>query len=185
MFIQLSRHWWWLALRGIAAILFGILALAWRGDTIGSFMLLFGSFALVEGLLAIFAALIGVVGNRRWWMLLHGSASVVLAAFTVIWTETTAAILLYLVAAWALITGMMQIVRARRLDRSVSNEELLYLSGKVSILFAVLLILVSKTGVLSIAQMIGPSAIIFGLLTLALSMNTRNIGKFARLMSQG
>jgi uncharacterized membrane protein HdeD (DUF308 family) len=185
MFIQLSRHWWWLALRGIAAILFGMVALAWRGDSPGSFMLLFGGFALVDGLLAIFVALTNVAGNKRWWMLLHGSASVVLAGFILIWTETAATILLYLVTAWTLITGMMQIVGARRLDRSVSNEELLYLSGKVSILFAVLLILVSKTSVVSVTQLIGPAAIIFGLLTLVLSLNIRNMGKFARLMRQG
>lgn len=184
MFIQLSRHWWWLALRGIAMILFGIIALAWRGETLGSFMLLFGGFALVDGLLAIFATLTGVAGNKRWWILLHGLASVVLAVFTFIWTETAATILLYMVAAWALITGMMEVVEARRLDRSVSNVELLYQSGKVSILFAVLLILVSRTSVLSVAQMMGPAAIIFGLLTLVLSLNIRNMGKFARLMRQ-
>lgn len=184
MFIQLSRHWWWLALRGIAMILFGLIALAWRGETLGSFMLLFGGFALVDGLLAIFAGLIDVAANKRWWILLHGLASVVFAVFTFLWPEPAGTILLYMVAAWALITGMMEVVGARRLDRSVSNEELLFQSGKVSILFAVLLILVSKAGVLSVAQMFGPSALIFGLLTLVLSLNIRNMGKFARLMRQ-
>ena len=65
MFIQLSRHWWWLALRGVAAILFGSVALAWRGDSLGSFMLLFGGFALVEGLLAILVVLTNVAGKKR------------------------------------------------------------------------------------------------------------------------
>jgi uncharacterized membrane protein HdeD (DUF308 family) len=183
MLIQLSRHWWWLALRGIAIILFGLIALAWRGETLGSFMLLFGGFALVDGLLAMFAALTNVAGNKRWWILLHGVAGVVFAVFTCLWPESAGTTLLYMVAAWALITGIMEVAGARKLDRSVSNEELLFQSGNVSILFAVLLILVSKTGVLSVAQMFGPAGIIFGLLTLALGLNARSMGKLARLIS--
>ena len=184
MFTQLSRHWWWLALRGIAAILFGILALAWRGDTLGSFMLLFGGFALVDGLLAVFAALTNVAANKRWWIVLHGLVSIDIALFTFFWTESAGTILLYIVAAWALITGIMEVAGARRLDRWVANEELLYQSGIASISFAVLLIIVSKTSVLSVTQLIAPAAIIFGLLTLVLSLNIRNMGKFARLMRQ-
>ena len=184
MFIQLSRNWWWLALRGIAMILFGVIALAWRGDTVGSFMLLFGGFALVDGLFAIFVALSQVAGDKRWWILSHGFLSVVLAILSFIWTNVTASILLYLVAAWALITGILEVAGARRLDHWVANEELLYQSGIASISFAVLLIIVSKTSVLSVTQLIAPAAIIFGLLTLVLSLNIRNMGKFARLMRQ-
>jgi uncharacterized membrane protein HdeD (DUF308 family) len=184
MFIQLSRHWWWLALRGISLILFGIIAVAWRGDTPGSFMLLFASFALLDGFLAILVALTSVTGNKRWWLLLHGFISIDLAIFTFMWTESAGTLLLYLVAAWALITGMMQVAGAKRLDRWVANEELLYQSGIASIGFAVLLILISKTGMLSATQLIGPAAMIFGLLTLALSLNIRNMGKFAHLTRQ-
>ena len=185
MFIQLSRNWWWLALRGIAMILFGVIALAWRGDTLGSFMLLFGGFALMDGLFAIFVALSQVAGDKRWWILSHGLLSVVLAILSFIWTDATASILLYLVAAWALITGILEVAGARRLDRWVANEELLCQSGIASISFAVLLIIVSKTSVLSVTQLIAPAAIIFGLLTLVLSLNIRNMGKFASLMRQG
>ena len=165
-------------------ILFGTVALTWRAETLGSFMLLFGGFALLDGLLAIIFALIDVAANKRWWILLHGLASFVFAVFTFLSPEPAGTILLYMVAAWALITGIMEVAGARRLDGWVANEELLFQSGKVSILFAVLLILVSKAGVLSVAQMFGPSALIFGLLTLVLSLNIRNMGKFARLMRQ-
>jgi uncharacterized membrane protein HdeD (DUF308 family) len=184
MFIQLSRHWWWLALRGIATILLGLIALAWRGDTLGSFMLLFGGFALVDGLLAIFVALTNVARNKRWWIVSHGLVSIDVAIFTFIWTESAGTILLYLVVALALIAGSMEVAGATRLDRLVANEELLYRSGIASIGFAVLLIIVAKTGVLSVTQLIGSAAIIFGLLTLVLSLNIRNMGKLARLMRQ-
>jgi len=78
----------------------------------------------------------------------------------------------------------MEVAGATRLDRWVANEELLNRSGITSIGFAVLLIIVSKTSMLSVNQLIGPAAIIFGLLTLVLSLNIRNMGKFARLMRQ-
>lgn len=165
MFIQLSRHWWWLALRGIAMTLFGIIALAWRGDTLGSFMLLFGGFALVDGLLAIFIALTKVAGNKRWWIVLHGVTSIVLAVFTFLWPEPAATILLYMVAAWALITGILELVGAWGLRRNVSNERLLVRSGMASILFAVWVSLFPKTGALSLAAQFAAFAILVGLLT--------------------
>jgi uncharacterized membrane protein HdeD (DUF308 family) len=183
MLAQFSRNWWWLALRGIAVILFGMIVLAWQGTTLRSFMLLFGSFALVDGLLAIFAALINRAGGRRWWILLHGLVSIALAVFTLIWTDATASILLYLVAAWALITGILALVGAKRLDRHVSNERLLRQSGMASNIFAVLVIVLPTTGVLGVGQMIATFAILFGLLTLLLSLNIRSMGKFTHLMS--
>jgi uncharacterized membrane protein HdeD (DUF308 family)/uncharacterized membrane protein len=178
MFTQLSRNWWWLALRGIAAILFGIIALAWHGTTLRSFMLLFGSLALVDGLVAIFAALTNVTGKKRWWILLHGLVSIDIAVFTFIWTEFAATILLFLVSAWALITGILELVGAWDLRRNVSNERLLSLSGMASIIFAVLVIRFPKTGQLSLAAMIAAFAILFGLLMLALSLNIRSLRKY-------
>ena len=182
MFFQLSCHWWWLALRGVAALLFGSVALAWRGDSLDSFMLLFGGFALVDGLLAILVVLTNVAGNTRWWILLHGLASIVFAVFTFISTESAATILLYLVAAWALMTGILELVGARELRRNVSNERLLSLSGMASVIFAVCVILVPKTGVLSMGAMFSASAILFGLLTVALSLNIRSLDKYMHLM---
>jgi uncharacterized membrane protein HdeD (DUF308 family) len=142
-------------------------------------MLLFGSLALVIGLLAGFAALI----HRRWWILLQSLVSVAIAILTLIWAEATASILLYAVAAWTLITGIVELVGSRRLDRDVSNERLLRWSGLVSIIFAALVIVVPTTGVLSVAQMFAAFAIIFGLLMLAFSLNLRNMGKYTHSMS--
>jgi uncharacterized membrane protein HdeD (DUF308 family)/uncharacterized membrane protein len=178
MFTQLSRNWWWFALRGIAAIFFGIIALAWYGTTLRSFMLLFGSLALVDGVLAGFAALTNFAGNKRWWILLHGLVSIAFAVFTLISTESAASILLYLVSAWALITGILELVGARRLDDDVSNERLLCWSGIASIIFAVLVIQLPKSGVLSPAGMFAVFSILFGLLTLVLSLNIRSLGKY-------
>jgi uncharacterized membrane protein HdeD (DUF308 family) len=182
MFIQLSRHWWWLALRGIAMILFSLIALAWRGDSLSSFTLLFGGFALADGLSAIFVALTHVTGENRRWILSHGLLSVVLAILSFIWTDATASILLYLVAAWALITGILELVGAWEVRRNVSNDWLLILSGMASIIFGLLVIGLRflETDGVSITEMVGPFAMIFGLLTLAMSLNLRSIAKYMR-----
>jgi uncharacterized membrane protein HdeD (DUF308 family) len=184
MFMQLSRNWWWLALRGIAIILFGFVALAWHGTSLRSFVLLFGSFALVDSLLAVFAALTIRAGGQRWWILLHGLVSIALAVFALIWTDATASILLYLLAAWALITGILELVGARKLDRDVSNERLLRWSGMASIIFAMLVMFFPKTGVLSVAQIFATFAILFGLLTVAFSLSMRSMGKYAHAISR-
>ena len=184
MLIQLSRNWWWLALRGIAAILFGLIALAWQATTLRSFMQLFGSFALADGVLSIFAALTKIAGKKRWWIVLHGLVSIDVAIFTFLRTESAAIILLYLVAAWTAIIGILQLMGAKRLDQDVSNERLVRRSGIASIIFAVLVILLPKTGMLSIPQMIVIFAILFGLLTVILSLNIRSTGKFAHSVSR-
>ena len=184
MFLQLSRNWWCLALRGVTIILFGMLALAWRGDTLGSFMPLFGGFALVNSLFAIFVALTKVFGNKRRWIILHGLVSIDIALFTFFWTESAATILLYLVAAWALITGILELVAAWEVRQNVSNEVLLILSGMASIVFGWLIVRypIRSTDVFGMSGMIAAFAIIFGLLTLAASLNIRSLGKYVRLV---
>ena len=146
MFIQLSGNWWWLALRGIAAILFGLIALAWRGTTVGSFMMLFGGFALVDGIFAGLVALINSSGKRRWWILLQGCVSITIAVFTFARPEIAASMLLYIVAAWALSTGLLEWVEAKRLDHHVSNERLLCRSAMATILSAALVIFLPSAG---------------------------------------
>jgi uncharacterized membrane protein HdeD (DUF308 family) len=146
-------------------------------------MLLFAGFALADGILAGFAALINRSGKQRWWILLQGVVSIAAAIFAFARPEATASILLYLVAAWALITGLIELIGAKRLDHDVSNERLLHRSAMVSIVFAVTVILLPRTGMLSTAQMFAAFAILLGLLMWVLSLNLRNMGKYARAMS--
>jgi uncharacterized membrane protein HdeD (DUF308 family) len=183
MFIQMSRHWWWLALRGIAAILFGLIALAWRGTSVGSFMMLFGGFALLDGILAGLVALTNSSRKRRWWLLLQGLISIAIAVFTFAQPEVAASILLYIVAASALSTRLLEWVEAGKLDHDVSNERLLRRSAMATILSAVLVILLPGTGMLSIAQLFAAVAILFGLLMWVLSLNLRSMGRYAHSLS--
>src|SRR6185312_6734764 len=135
----LTRRWWVLAVRGGAAVLFGLLALIWPGITVLALVLLFGAYALVDGVLALYTALADrpAAQGRRGWLALEGVAGVLAAIGAFVWPGITALVLLYLIAAWALVTGVAEILTAIRLRREIEGEWLMILSGPLSIVFGV------------------------------------------------
>ena len=165
MFTQLFRNWWMFAVRGVAAIIFGVLALIWPGQTLQALVLVFGAFALVDG---IFAVIVGIASRRyfeRWWaVLLEGVAGVVIGLVTFFWPNITGLALLYLIAAWALITGIFEIVAAIQLRRVITGEWMMILGGLLSIIFGVLLFVFPSAGAISLVWVIGIYAIVFGIL---------------------
>jgi uncharacterized membrane protein HdeD (DUF308 family) len=174
----LSRNWWLLALRGLAAIIFGVMAFVWPAATIAVLVILFGAYAVADGVLAIAAALSNVVGQqRRWSILLQGVVSLAIGIATFVWPNVTALTLLYLIAVWAITTGILEIVVAIELRREMSNEWLLVLSGIASIVFGVLVIVFPGAGALSVLWMIAAYAVVIGVLLLGLSFRLRNLRK--------
>jgi uncharacterized membrane protein HdeD (DUF308 family) len=176
MLTQLSRNWWLIALRGVAAILFGILAIVWPGVTLTFLVLLFGAYALVDGLLTVFAALTNQAGERRWWVLLEGLVGIAAAVLTFLWPGATAFSLLYLIAAWAILTGVLEILAAIELRREISNEWFLILSGIASVIFGVLVILFPGAGALSVIWLMAAYAVVFGALLVVLSLRVKSLG---------
>jgi uncharacterized membrane protein HdeD (DUF308 family) len=177
----LSRNWWLLALRGLAAIIFGVLAFVWPAATIAALVILFGAYAVADGILAIAAALSNVVGQqRRWSILLQGVVSLVIGIATFVWPNVTGLTLLYLIAVWAITTGILGIVVAIELRRELSNEWLLVLSGIASIVFGVLVIVFPGAGALSVLWMIAAYAVVIGVLLLGLSLRVRNLRKLGQ-----
>lgn len=175
----LARNWWIVALRGVLGIIFGILALIWPGITLSVLVLLFGAYALIDG---IFSVIEGVVRatqrQERWWVLvLEGLLGVAAGIATLIWPGITALILLYLIAAWAIITGVLEVIAAIRLRKEIEGEFWLALSGIASILFGVVLFLFPGTGALAVVWMIGIYGLVFGVLTLILAFRLRSWGK--------
>ena len=172
----LSRNWWALALRGLAAIIFGILAFVWPGITLWALILLFGAYMLVDGVFAIVAAVRVAGGAARWWLLLvEGILGVLAGIVAFVWPGLTALALLYFVAAWAIVTGIFEIVGAIRLRREIEGEWALILGGALSVLFGVLLVAVGPgVGLLSLVWLIGVYAVAFGVLLLILAFRVRN-----------
>jgi len=175
MVIVLSRNWWTLALRGLFAVLFGIMAFAGPGITLGALVLLYGAYAFADGVLAIAAALVGRTVGVPWWaLLIEGLAGIGVGIITLLWPGITALVLLYLIAFWAVVTGVFEIVAAIRLRKEIRGEWLLALSGVLSVLFGVALIVSPGAGALAVVWLIGAYAIVFGALMIALALRLRS-----------
>jgi uncharacterized membrane protein HdeD (DUF308 family) len=171
----LSRNWGMVALRGIAAILFGVLALLLPGITLLALVLLFGSYAIVDGVLNIVAALRGGAVQRAWWvLLLEGLVGVAAGVVTFAIPGLTALMLVYVIGAWAIITGVLKIVAAIRLRKEITNEWWLILSGALSVVFGVVVMIAPGAGALAMVLWIGAYSIVFGALLLGLAFRLRN-----------
>lgn len=176
MIQMLSRHWWVLALRGVLAIIFGILALLWPGLVLGTLILLFGAYAFVDGVFAIIAGIRAYGDNKRWWvMLIEGLLGVAVGILTFLWPITAGMVLLYFIAAWAIVTGIFEIIAAIQLRREISGEWLMILSGVLSVLFGIVIIIFPGAGALSITWILGAYAILFGILFIILAFRLRGM----------
>jgi uncharacterized membrane protein HdeD (DUF308 family) len=175
MVMTLAHNWWVLALRGLCAIIFGILAFVWPGVTLGVLVLLYGAYALVDGVLAIIAALSKRQGSGLpWWaLLLEGLLGIAAGIVTFVWPGITALFLLFLIAGWAIMTGIFEIIAAIRLRKEIEGELWLALSGIVSIIFGVLLFVRPGAGALTVVWLIGAYAIFFGIFLLALAFRLK------------
>ncbi|MCI0710650.1 MAG: HdeD family acid-resistance protein [Chloroflexi bacterium] len=175
MLDTLSRNWWTLIIRGLVAVLFGLFAIFVPDLTLRVLVLLFGAYALVDGGINIYAALIGGDPDQRWWVgLLEGLVGVAAGILTFIWPEITALVLLYLIAFWAIFTGILEIWGAIQLRREINNEVLLGISGVLSIIFGALLIIAPGSGALAVTWLIGFYAILFGVMMIALGFRVRS-----------
>jgi uncharacterized membrane protein HdeD (DUF308 family) len=159
-----------LALRGIVAILFGILALSQPGITVTALVYLFGVYAVIDGIFALVSSVEVAELHGRWWpMLFLGVVGVVIGILVFENPATTAAALVYYIALWAVLTGILEIVAAFRLRKVVEGEWMLAIAGLLSIVVGVMIGARPNVGMLSIIFGIGVFAIIYGVLLLGLS----------------
>ncbi|HEX7295551.1 MAG TPA: HdeD family acid-resistance protein [Pyrinomonadaceae bacterium] len=166
-----AHHWWVLLLRGILAVLFGIVAFAWPGLTLVTLVLLYGAYALVDGLTALW-----VGGSAREWSFVFvGVLGIIAGILTFIYPGITTIVLLYMIASWAIVRGVFEIVTAIRLRKEISNEWLLILGGVVSILFGVVLVLNPAAGALAMVWLIGAYALVFGVMMIVLAFRLRGL----------
>jgi uncharacterized membrane protein HdeD (DUF308 family) len=172
---SLAQNWWLLLLRGIAAIIFGVLAFVWPGITLLALTMLWGAYVISDGIIAIWAAFNAAGGGAgpRWWLGLSGVASIIAGLVAFSYTGTTTLVLLMFIAVWAIINGALQIWGAIALRRVVSNEWLLILNGVLSVAFGVILMAQPGAGALALVWMIGWYAILFGCLYVALAFRLK------------
>ncbi len=170
-----AQRWWMLVIRGIAAVAFGMLAIARPGISLLALVLLWGAYALVDGATAIALAVRSGREGRSWgWLFFEGLVGVAAAVFTALRPGITAFALLVLIAAWAFLTGVAEIVAAIELRREIRGEWLLAASGVLSIAFGALTMVFPGASALALVVFIGTYAIVFGVLMTALGLRVHH-----------
>jgi uncharacterized membrane protein HdeD (DUF308 family) len=173
---DLSRRWWALAVRGVAGILFAILAVLEPGLTLFSLVLLFGAYALVDGAFAIGAALSSARQKERWgYLLFEGIVGVAAGVLTFVWPGMSALVLLLVVGAWAVITGAAAIGTAIRLRKIVRNEWVMAAFGVLSVAFGIFLLVYPAAGSIALLSWIAAYAFVSGILMLVLAFKLRGL----------
>ena len=178
MLAALTDRWWAVLINGLLAISFGAMALAWPGATLVALVVLFAVFCLADGITALLAA--GAVGSReRPWghLLVAGLLSLAAGIAAFLWPGLTAVALLLLVAAWAIVRGVLEIVAAIRLRDMIDDEWRLVLAGSVSVLFGLLLLVWPGAGILALVWLIGVGALVRGILLAMLGLRLRSAGR--------
>ena len=171
----MSRNWWVLTVRGAAAVLFGVLALFWPGMTAIVLALLFGAYALVDGVLAGVHAVQADSGSRI-PLVVEAVVGILLGIVALLWPVATLVVLTVLIGAWAVVTGVVEIVGAVRLRKEITGEWLYILSGVLSVCFGLLLWFWPMAGAVAVALIIGVYAVVFGAVLIALSLRLRKLG---------
>lgn len=180
MLHALARNWWAVLIRGIAAVVFGILAFFWPAAATLALVILFGAYAFVDGVFALVAAVRAAEAHERWWvLLLEGLVGLMIAAITFFSPIVTLVALYWVIATWAVLTGILEIVAAVQLRKMIQSEWLLIVSGILSIVFGVLLIVYPMIGVLTVIYLIGAYALIFGVMLIGFSLRLRAINQKA------
>ena len=175
MIVLVTGDWRKLAVRGVAALLFGVATVIWPQITLTALVLLFGAYVLVDGSLTVAAVITDAPETRaaRGWLLVEGIVSIVVGVVTFAWPDITALALLYVIAFWAAMTGGLELATGARLRHQISTWWIMAAIGVLSIAFAALLVISPRSGALAITWLIGWYAIISGALIIGLANEVR------------
>lgn len=171
---ELAKNWWLVLLRGVLAIVFGVIAFTQPAATAAALAIIFGAYAIVDGIAEIVSAIRGD-SDRRVWYIVAGVLSVVAGVIAFALPIFTFLTFVYLIAAWAIVTGVMEIIAGVRLRDEIDNEVWLWIGGALSVLFGVLVFLNPLVGGLSIIFLIGAYAVVYGIVLILLSFRVRGV----------
>ncbi len=175
MIDMLARNWWAIGIRGVVGILFGLVALFLPGATMLSLVLLFAAYLFVDGVFGIVSAVRAARAQERWGLLvLEGLVDIAVAVVAVLWPGITVVAFVFLVAFWAIFTGILELAAAFRLD-FIDGRGWLIFGGIVSVLYGVLLIVAPMIGAVVLTWWLGAYALVFGvaLVVLAFKLHAR------------
>ena len=177
---RLAASWWSLVLRGIVAVAFGVMAFLLPGIALAAFILLFGAYALIDGVFAIMSGIRphGAHG-RDWLLVIGGVAGVVVGLFAFVQPDLTAVALVYLIGAWAIVTGAFEIAAALRLRGAVRNTAWLIAEGVISVAFGVLVWVVPGDGALALIWLIAAFAVASGFMFIFFGLRLRAVSENA------
>lgn len=168
----LTQHWWVVLLRGVLAILFGVMAYAWPGVTLAVLVLFWGAYALTDGIFEVIAGI-----RSKWGALTFlGVLGIAAGIVTFVWPGITAITLVWVFAFWAIVAGVLQVSAAIRLRKEVQGEWLWILSGVCMVVLGVLLMLYPGAGALSIIWLIAGLAVVWGILLVMLAFKMKSLG---------
>jgi uncharacterized membrane protein HdeD (DUF308 family) len=172
---RLADYWWTLVVRGVLAILFGIVAWIWPGLTVTVLAVLFGAWLFADGILGIVSSFV----NRNrvdsvWPFVIGGLVNIIAGIVVLLWPGLSAMALMYFIAAWAILTGIFAIVAAIQLRKRIENEWAIGLTGLLSIVFGVLTMIFPGTGAVTLVWVIGIYAIVFGIGLIAAGFRLRS-----------
>jgi uncharacterized membrane protein HdeD (DUF308 family) len=172
----LAKNWWIFLVRGFAALLFGLAVFVFPGAALSFIVTLIAVYFLIDGVFAVIYALQHRARPRWWVALLEGLVGILAAIGAFLYPGITSLVLLYIVAFWAAMTGLMEIIYAIEMRKHIQNEWWLILSGVVSILFGALLILFPGAGILSLLTLVGAFAFAFGIIMIVFAFRLRGLG---------
>jgi uncharacterized membrane protein HdeD (DUF308 family) len=185
MLSSLSRNWWLVALRGTLAVIFGAAAFVWPGLTFEVLVLLFGAYAFVDGVVVLSFGLMAAGDGQRWWpLVLGGVVGIATGVLTFVQPAAMALALVYVIGAWAIVTGVLEIAAAIRLRNVISNEWLMGLSGALSIVFGAIVLAQPNAGALALVFLFGFYAILAGVSQISLGFRLRGLGESLQPQTQ-
>jgi uncharacterized membrane protein HdeD (DUF308 family) len=180
--VMLARWWWTFIIRGLLAIAFGVLAFFAPGLGIAVLVGLFAAWALIDGAANLVAGFGSRSTDRNWWLeILEGLVSIAAGILALLFPGFAAEVLVIIIGAWAIVTGVFEIWTAIRLREQIKGEFWLGLAGLASILFGVVLFLFPGAGALSLVWLIGSFALVFGVFLLILGWRLRGINEMAKI----
>jgi uncharacterized membrane protein HdeD (DUF308 family) len=175
-FTRLTRNWWLVALRGTLAVILGAIAFVWPGITLEALVLLFGAYAFADGVLMFGFGLVAAEQHEQWWpLVLGGIVGIAVGVLAFAQPGAVALALVYVVGAWAILTGLLEIVAAIRLREVISTEWLMSLSGALSVLFGIVFLYQPGSGALALVYLFGFYAILAGIAQISLGFRLRGL----------